>query len=414
MPISAEYIQDVVSKYAAFSSVVTQLNQTLARRNKVSEEIKTSASPDVRELKIQEASQMKANLQDLEKNKVSMESELLQLAYAIPNSTSAFTPVGDQSKVKIMDYINEENQYTSSELAEPLDHVEICRRLDLVEFEAASRISGTGFYFLKNEAVLLELALTQYALKKSLAKGFRMVRCPDLIRSEFVPACGFQPRDVHGQQIYQTNDGLLSLVGTAEIPLAAQGVDKIFQESELPARFVAVGRAFRAEAGARGADTRGLYRVHEFTKIELFSFCKPSESDAELQNILKLQKSIVKELGLCARVLEMPTEELGASAHRKFDIEAWIPSRNDWGEITSASNCTDYQARRLNTRYKESQSSKVEFVHTVNGTAIAIPRLLVAGAETWYDHARIKVPDCLHRYMDGLSDIGVRDPPYET
>lgn len=404
----------MVESYNHSASVNTKLNATLSERKRITEALK-NASAEERTGLLEQAGKLKPEVQRLEAEKAEVEAVTTNLAAALPNTTHASTPIGDESKIRILDYINEENQYTSDKAH---DHVDIARKLDLVDFETAAKTTGTGFYYLKNEAVLLELALTQYALSKAAAAGFTMMRCPDLIRSEFVPACGFQPRDNQGQQIYETDNGNLSLVGTAEIPLAALGVDKIFTTQELPQRYVAVGRAFRAEAGARGADTRGLFRVHEFTKIELFSFTTREQADEELEMILDLQKTIVKELGLCARRLEMPTEELGASAHRKFDIEAWIPSRNDWGEITSASNCTDYQARRLNARYRRTvptdasgqpTASSMEFVHTLNATAIAVPRVLVAGFESWFSHGRIKIPACLQPFMGGMSEIGKRE-----
>lgn len=411
MPLDRSAIQDIADRYTNLTARISTLNETLARRNAFSASIKSATKED-RPALLEQAAALKPEIQKLEHEMTELERQLLDKALLIPNTTHPATPIGNESKCKILSYINEENQYTSDEA---LDHVQIAERFDLVDLEIASRISGTGFYYLKNEAVLLELALTQFALKKAKDAGFKMMRCPDLVRSDFVPACGFQPRDANGQQIYETDEGALSLVGTAEIPLAALGVDKLFREKDLPKRYVAVGRAFRAEAGARGADTRGLYRVHEFTKVELFSFATSSKSDEELNVILELQKSIVADLGLCARVLEMPTEELGAAAHRKYDIEAWIPSRNDWGEITSASNCTDYQARRLNARYKldkvEASENRpsTQFVHTLNGTAAAIPRLLVAGLESWTSHGRIKIPKCLQQYMGGMKEIGTRD-----
>lgn len=411
LPIKKAAIQEVATEYTRFAETTSELNEALARRNTLSSAIKTAEAEDRPSL-IEEASKIKPHIHELETLRSEIEDRLLSLASTLPNSTHASAPIGNESKVKIVEYINSENQYTSDDA---LDHVEICKRLDLVDFDMAAKVSGTGFYYLKNEAVQLENALTQFALQRAVEAGFSMSRPPDLVRSEFIPVCGFQPRDAHGQQIYETSTGGLSLVGTAEIPLAALGLGVVFDENELPKRYVGLGRAFRAEAGARGADTKGLYRVHEFTKVELFSFCTPAQSESEFLHITQLQKRIVKELGLCARILEMPTEELGASAHRKYDIEAWIPSRNDWGEITSASNCTDYQARRLNTRYRPAVTSltatrALDFVHTLNGTAVAVPRFLVAGLESWTSHGRVKVPECLQPHMWGIKEIGKREP----
>lgn len=405
IPLTKGQVKEIVQEHANYLDAELALNDALAARNSLTKQIKSAGANEKPSL-IEQAANLKPKIHELESRTSDLEEKLIALASEIPNTTHPKTPIGNASKVKIMDYINSENQYTSEKA---LDHIEIGKELDLIDFESASKVCGTGFYFLKNGAVLLELALTQFALAKASEAGFMMTRCPDLIRSEFVSACGFKPRDNEGQQIYetQTTSGSLSLVGTAEIPLAALETSTTFQEDELPKRYVAWGRSFRAEAGARGQESRGLYRVHEFTKVELFSFCKPEQSEDEFTYITNLQKKIVKELDLCARVLEMPSEELSAPAHRKFDIEAWMPSRNDWGEITSTSNCTDYQARRLNIRYKPNDSSKKasEFVHTLNGTAVAVPRIIIAGLENWTLNGRVRIPECLRPYIGGAKEL---------
>jgi seryl-tRNA synthetase len=403
LPIKREQVDLIIEKYGELVAKKAELNDILAKRNVLSQSIK-AATADERPALVEQAALLKPDIQALEQEVASIDAQAVQLASVLPNTTHAKTPVGNESRVKILGYINEENQYTAK--GKVLDHVEISSALDLVDFDAAAKTSGHGFYYLKNEAVELEMALTQYALAKAKSAGFTLLRCPDLVRSEFVPACGFQPRDQAGQQVYEISsaDGALSLVGTAEIPIAALAVDQIYTPGQLPMRYAAVGRAFRAEAGARGADTRGLYRVHEFTKIELFSFSTAEQSQAEFDAIIKIQKEIIKELGLCGRVLEMPTEELGASAHRKVDIECWMPTRNGWGEVTSTSNCTDYQARRLNARYKDQDGMR--FLHTVNGTAIAVPRILVAGLENWYKHGVVRIPRCLRPFLGGIEDFG--------
>ncbi|KAF9358860.1 seryl-tRNA synthetase [Mortierella sp. AD094] len=337
------------------------------------------------------------------------------------------------------------------------DHVALSRQLDLIDFESATNVTGSRWYYLKNEAALLELALIQFATQRAVKAGFMPVITPDVVRPEVVQACGFQPRDEASQTYWvstvapgssraATPEGAhhhqhsaLCLVATAEIALAGMNLNKVLEESLLPIKMAGFGRAFRAEAGSRGAEVKGLYRVHQFSKVELFVLSKadPGESDRILEEIRHFQESTFEELGLCFRVLDMPTEELGASAYKKYDIEAWMPGKNAWGEISSASNCTDYQARRLNIRYRtnkilnrthdsSSPSSSpsasssndstltpssnshttTEFVHTLNGTAMAIPRIIVALLETYQrEDGSVHLPECLWPFMAGVKVI---------
>ncbi|KAE9400558.1 class II aaRS and biotin synthetase [Gymnopus androsaceus JB14] len=245
--------------------------------------------------------------------------------------------------------------------------------------------SRTSWYFLINEGALLELALTNYAMSVAIKYGFKPVTTPDIVRSDIARRCGFQPRD-HEQQLMQSyhlqssspSSPELILAGTAEIPLAGMFANQIFPSTALPQKIVGIGHAFRAEAGARGADTRGLYRVHQFSKLELFAVTTAEESEAMMEEMRQVQESILNGLDLPIRILDMPTEELGASAYRKYDIEAWMPGRGAWGEVSSLSNCTDFQARRLHIRYHVELNKQNLFAHTLNGTAAAIPRLIVA------------------------------------
>ncbi|TFY80311.1 hypothetical protein EWM64_g3706 [Hericium alpestre] len=277
------------------------------------------------------------------------------------------------------------------------DHVSVGRALDLIDLEAGALVTGSSWYYLRNEAALLEMALVNYALSIAISHGFTPVTTPDVVRSDIATRCGFQPRDQADPPVAQMyhiagtggSQPELVLTGTAEIPLAGLFANKIIPAQSLPSKVVGLGRAFRAEAGARGADTRGLYRVHQFTKLELFAVCEPGQSEELMEGMKQLQIKIFEGLGFPFRVLDMPTEELGASAYRKYDIEAWMPGRGSWGEISSTSNCTDYQARRLHIRYRptppssaelipESHHGSLPFAHTLNGTAVAVPRLIVA------------------------------------
>ncbi|KAH9944269.1 seryl-tRNA synthetase [Epithele typhae] len=389
-PLPVGAVQTVARLYEEQKALNRDLNARRHERTAVGERIRTSSKdPQRKQAALDEAKSLKAEITGLEERIGRMEEELYSLALAIPNDTHPDVPVGPESVAVTI----------STHGPEPLpasptrDHVSICRALDLIDLEAGASVTGSSWYYLKNEGALLELALVNYALSVAMQHGYTPVTTPDVVRTDFARRCGFQPRDpVEGgsTQMYhlannadpaedaQHNHPELVLTGTAEIPLAGMFANRI----------LGLGHAFRAEAGARGVDTRGLYRVHQFTKLELFAVTDQETSGEAMEAMRKLQAEIFEGLGLSFRVLEMPTEELGASAYRKYDAEAWMPGRGGWGEISSTSNCTDFQARRLHIRYRRltpsgdkpsaEESGRLPFAHTLNGTAAAVPRLIVA------------------------------------
>ncbi|TGZ84903.1 seryl-tRNA synthetase [Ascodesmis nigricans] len=406
------------------------------RANDLLAQIRRAESKEHKAELVAQSQQLKMKLSAAEEKEHEIEHEMARLAAVLPNATSRLTPIGAEPKV--LEYLNPhlapgkdgakpEKEYKS--------HVQIGSELKLLDFSDAGAVSGHGWYYLLNEAVLLEQALINYALFLAVKKGWTMASTPSMVWTHMASACGFQPRDQSGeQQIYTTNDGRHALAGTAEIPLAGINANKTILASSLPQKIVGVGRSFRAEAGAYGLDAKGLYRVHEFTKVELFSWApSPAETEArlaeeggELANpvfdpmldpadlvfaeMLELQKTFLTSLGLYARVLEMPSHDLGASAARKIDIEAWMPGRaakDPWGEVTSLSNCTDYQTRRLNTRMKMN-NGKTSFPYTLNGTACAVPRVLLAILENGWDEERrgVVIPEVLRPYLGGMDFIG--------
>ncbi|XP_063934631.1 uncharacterized protein LOC135146386 [Zophobas morio] len=284
---------------------------------------------------------------------------------------------------------------------EPRDHTNLCSLLNLVDFQQASKVSGNGFYYLKNEAALLEVALISYAFNFAVSRGFTPLMTPDIIRSEFVTACGFQPK-ASNTQIYKLSlkSEDLCLAGTAEVPLAGLLHYQELSRKSFPIKLVGFGRAYRAEAGA-GASSRGLFRVHQFSKVELFCVTEDDleKSDALLHEICLFQRDFLTSLGLHAQALDMAARDLGHPAYRKIDIEAWLPGSNRFGEVSSASNCTDYQSRRLNICYRDENQRK-RFVHTLNGTACAIPRVLIAILETLQQKdGSVVVPPVLRPFM---------------
>ncbi|KXX81650.1 Serine--tRNA ligase, chloroplastic/mitochondrial [Madurella mycetomatis] len=374
-----------------------------------------------REQLLDEARNVKAALTSIEEAEASLTAEMERLALAIPNLTSDATPRGNEPRV--LSYINDHPELEPSQSDRVWrSHIHVGAELGLLDFTAAASSSGWGWYYLLDEAAQLEQALVSYALTAATRAGWRQVSPPSMVYSHIAGACGFQPRDASGEtQIYAiaqpSEDAArrkpeLCLAGTAEIPLAAMKADAVLDEADLPMKRVAVSRCYRAEAGARGSETKGLYRVHEFTKVELFAWTPPDadETGDVFDEMVDLQTELLESLGLHCRVLEMPTADLGASATRKCDIEAYFPSRRErndgWGEVTSASICTDYQTRRLGTRLRV--AGKLVYPWTVNGTALAVPRVLAALLENGWDETEksVTIPEVLRPWMDGREKIG--------
>jgi seryl-tRNA synthetase len=293
------------------------------------------------------------------------------------------------------------------------DHVALAEALDLVDFEAGARVAGQKFYFLKNEGALLEMALVQYAMSTLRGAGYTPFITPDVARAEVLEGIGFLPRDPdpNKRQIYSLEGTDLCLVATAEITLGGMHRDQVLDAARLPLRYVGLSHCFRTEAGAPGRDTRGLYRVHQFTKVEMFAFCLPEQSEALHQELLRIEEKIFQGLGLPYRVIDTCTGDLGGPAYRKFDLEAWMPGRGEggeYGEVTSTSNCTDYQARRLGIRCKAPGGKGTRFVHTLNGTAVACTRAILAILENNQQaDGSVVVPEVLRPWL-GLERIDPR------
>ncbi|KAH9835909.1 seryl-tRNA synthetase [Rhodofomes roseus] len=399
LPVGA--LRNVARLYEEQTQLSRDISAKRHSQSTIGDRIRASASqPESKQALLDVARNLKAEIADLESRLKDVQSRLLPLALAIPNDTHPDVPIGPESDAKVI----AQHGTTPLPASPSRDHVSVGRALNLLDLEAAATVTGNSWYYLLNEGALLELALVNYALSLAIKHGFTPVTTPDVVRPDIAARCGFQPRDQNISQTYHiaptvaATDGSakphpeLVLVGTAEIPLAGLFANKIFTSDDLPRKVVGLGHAFRAEAGARGADARGLYRVHQFTKLELFAVCTQESSEEMMEEMRRLQVEIVEGLGLSFRVLDMPTEELGASAYRKYDMEAWMPGRGSWGEISSTSNCTDYQARRLHIRYRaskpppstEASDNATErpvsnvFAHTLNGTAAAVPRLIIA------------------------------------
>ncbi len=332
-------------------------------------------------------------------------SELALLHTTIPNMTHPDAPVGtDEAANKVIG--NGPTPLPKFDFPAK-DHVDLAEALDLLDLEGGARVAGHGFYYLKNDAVLLEFALIRYALDLVMQAGFTPTTTPDLALNDVLGGTGFNPRGPE-TQIYSIEETDLSLIATAEITLAGLYAKQTLDEEQLPIRLAGVSHCFRTEAGAHGRATRGLYRVHQFTKVEMFAFSTPDQSDALHEEMRSLECQVFDGLGIPYQIIDTATGDLGGPAYRKYDLEAWMPGRGEggeYGEVTSTSNCTDYQARRLGVRFRRKGEKGTHFVHTLNGTAVAISRAIIAILENYQQaDGTIRVPEKLVPYL-GKSTI---------
>ena len=353
-----------------------------------------AASPEDRPTMIEHASKLKDRTGELEDELQSVENRLESLLLTVPNLPHEDTPDGGEDDAVVLRTFGEKPRFDF----EPKDHVDILEAADALDLPRAARTSGARFAYLKGDAVLLEFALVRYALDIAMEHGFTPMLVPILVRREAMVGTGFLPTDE--QQLFRTDDrDDLYLIGTSEVPLASYHTDEILDPEDLPLRYAGYSPCLRREAGSAGKDTRGILRVHQFEKVELFSFCAPEDSDDEHRRMLSIEEEVFSGLGIHAQVVDIPIGDLGASAARKFDIEAWLPGQGAYREVTSTSNTTDYQARRLDVRIRNDQGRNVT-AHTCNGTAIAIQRAIIALVET---HQRadgsVAVPEQLQPHL---------------
>jgi seryl-tRNA synthetase len=391
-------------------ALITETQAVQEQANQLQKGIPQQKDPARKPEMIAEGRRLRERKGEMEAEVKRIEAELHAALLTIPNMTHPDAPVGSTpADNKVLRVVGEKPKFDFP----AKDHVALAEALDLVDFEAGASVTGNKFYFLKNEAVLLELALVQFAMQKLVARGYIPVITPDLARVDVLEGIGFMPRDPNPEtrQVYTIADSDLCLIATAEITLGGMLRDKILDEAKLPLRYVGLSHCFRTEAGAPGRDTKGLYRVHQFTKVEMFAFCTPDQSEAIHLEILAIEEEIFRELGLAYHVLDTCTGDLGGPAYRKYDLEAWMPCRGEldpatkrpkgeYGEVTSTSNCTDFQARRLGIRYKGAHKG-TRFVHTLNGTAVAVTRALVAILENYQNaDGSVTVPDALRPWVN--------------
>jgi seryl-tRNA synthetase len=351
---------------------------------------------------IEEGKKIKIELKEEEESLDKIGVDYLDLLNQVPNPAADDVKVGKgESDNEVIKKWGEPTKFDF----EPKDHLILGTSLGILDFEAGAKVVGSQFYYLYGDGALLELALIQYAFEKLSKEGFLPVITPDLAKSRYYLGTGYMPRGDEAQT-YEIKDSDLGLIATAEVTLAGKHADEVIPEEKLPLKYIGYSHCFRQESGSYGKYSKGMYRVHEFTKAEMFIYCKPEESYKFHDYLLSMEESIYQELGIPYRVIKQCTGDLGAMAARKFDIEAWMPGRGDYGEITSTSNCTDYQARNLNIKYK-TKDGENKYVHMLNGTAIVTSRVPVAILENFQQKdGSVLIPKVLQKWM-GKEKISV-------
>jgi seryl-tRNA synthetase len=378
------------------TELATKLQGLQRERNSNAAAMKGKLADAERARLIEEGRKLKDGIAEIEADLRSTEAEMEAEARRIPNMAHPDAPAGKEDADCVE--VKRSGEPRKFDF-EPKDHITLGAELDIIDFDTATKVSGAKFYYLKNEGVFLELALVRYALDILKKKGFTPFITPDIAKEEILSGIGFTPRGPESN-IYALEDGAGCLVGTAEITLGGYYAGAVIPADRLPARMAGLSHCFRKEAGAAGQFSKGLYRVHQFTKLEMFVYCLPEQSDALHEELRLIEEEIFAGLEIPYRVIDTCLGGLGAPAYRKWDLEAWLPGRNggEYGEVTSTSNCTDYQARRLDIRYKGADG-KNRFVHMLNGTAVAVSRAVIAILENFQQaDGTVRLPPALAPY----------------
>lgn len=396
-------LEMVLSAYQDFKNAISTLENLQSESNLIASQIPKADDQKKIELSSR-GTEVKNLIKEATAKHLEAEEIYKKAMSTVPNVLAPDTPLGQDDSANVL--VGSFMQPTVFDF-KPKDHVTLGQELDLIDFETGAKVAGSKFYFLKNEAVLLDLALKHYAITKAIKHGFTPIQTPDVARNEILLGSGYSPRG-NESNTYRIEDSDLSLIATSEIAIGGYHSNGVLKETDLPLKYIADSHCFRTEAGGAGKASKGLYRVHQFSKIELYVFSAPDDSDKMLDEILALEEEIYRGLEIPYRVMLVCSGDMGAPAYKKYDIEAWMPGKGEageYGEITSASNCTDFQARRLNIKYKDSATRKNQLVHTLNGTAIALSRTFIAIMENYQTAAgEILIPEVL-RPLVGLDKI---------
>lgn len=376
-------------------SQLAKIDELRAKRNAQAAELKNQKPTDEQ---IAAGRQLKEELGQLEATLQKVEEEYTDLLQSVPNIIPDDTPLGGEEANR------PERNWGEPRHDEVKDHLTWGEERDLIDFERGAKVAGAKFYYLKGELVRLELAVFQLGLELASKYGFTPITVPHMVNTRTASGTGYLPRGEE-RQIYKIEGEDLNLIATAEIPITGYHADEMIDEAALPLLYIGLSPAYRMEAGAYGKYSRGLYRVHQFNKLELYVFCKPEESEQWHDKLMQLEEELCQQLEVPYQVVRIAAGDLGAPAYKKFDIEYWSPVDQSYRELMSCSNVTDYQARRLNIRYKDS-SGKVQFVHTLNGTAAAYSRVCIALIENHQTaEGKVRIPAALQPFMGGRTEI---------
>jgi seryl-tRNA synthetase len=396
---AAEQLDELIAADQLRRELNTRIDQIRSEQNKLSGEIEAAAragkmdDPEFKESR-EASSALKSELKELEPQLAELDEKRDELLASLPNLPEPEAPDGETEDDSVsLREVGDRPEFGFN----PLDHLDLAQRHGWIEMEAAAEASGSRFAYLLGDLAMLEFSLVRFAMERVRAEGFEPAIPPVLVREKALYGTGYFPGE--REMIYEIPRDELFLVGTSEVSLAALHADQIMDAGDLPKRYAGFSTCFRREAGAAGKDTRGMFRVHQFDKVEMFSFVEPGASREEHERILAIQEGILTALEIPYRVVDIAVGDLGAPAARKFDCEGWIPSQERFRELTSCSNTTDYQARRLSSRYRPAQGESPEPVHTLNGTAVAVGRTLIALLENGQtEDGRVELPPALQEF----------------
>ena len=375
-------------------TAITEFEQLRAEQNLLSKSVGAAKGEEKAAL-LANSKELADKVKVADAKRAEIEAQANALAMVISNILDPDAPIGGEEDFVVIEHVGTPRDFAAAGF-EPKDHVELGKLLGAIDTERGAKVSGSRSYYLTGVGALLEFALVNYAITSATKAGFTPVIPPVLVKPAAMEGTGFLGQAA--ENVYHLEKDDYYLVGTSEVPLAAFHMDEILDGAKLPMRYAGYSTCFRREAGSYGKDTRGIIRVHQFDKVEMFSFCKPEDAKEEHKRLLQWEKDFLNSMEIPYRVIDVASGDLGSSANRKFDIEAWIPTQSAYREVTSTSNCTEFQARRLNIRYKDSDGTKA--VATLNGTLVAIPRMIVAILENHQNaDGTVNVPAALQPFL---------------
>lgn len=387
-------IPEILSLDDERKALLQDIEALRQQKNALSAQMKGGLDPEL----VEKAKVVKADLQADEPKLTEIETKLREKINRVPNVIFDDVPLGgEECSVEVAKWGDNKKS--------GIDHVDYAVGRDWLDFERGAKVAGAKFYYLKNDLALLEQALIQYGLKKVTEHGFSFMTVPDMVSSRILEGCGFSPKSSEQSDEYYIEGEDLAMIATAEMPLTGYHMDEILEEKDLPLMYAGLSPCFRKEAGAYGKYTRGLFRVHQFNKLEMYVFCLPEQSKEIHEKIRQIEEEIWQELGIPYHVINIAAGDLGAPAAKKYDIEYWSPVNQKYQELTSCSNCTDFQARSLNIRVRR-ENGEIEVAHTLNGTAISLARTLVVMIENFAEeNGKMFVPEVLRPYLGGRAEI---------